>query len=35
VFLGTVVVIGYCLVQGLRGLDPELPTVSEAVRMQL
>ena len=35
VFLGTVLVIGYCLVQGLRGQDPELPTVSEAVRMQL
>lgn len=35
VFLGTLLVIGYCLVQGLRGLEPELPTVSEAVRMQL
>lgn len=35
VFLGTVLVIGYCLVQGLRGQEPELPTVSEAVRMQL
>lgn len=35
VFLGTVLVVGFCLVQGLRGLEPELPTVSEAVRMQL
>ena len=35
VFLGSLLVIGYCLVQGLRGVEPELPTISEAVRMQL
>ncbi|MFM8526463.1 MAG: Tic20 family protein [Cyanobacteriota bacterium] len=35
VFLGTVLVIGFCVVQGLRGQEPDLPTVSEAVRMQL
>ena len=35
VFLGTLVVVAYGVVQNLRGKDADLPTLSEAVRMQL
>ena len=35
VFLGTVVLTLFGLVQSLRGLEPDIPTVSEAVRLQL
>ena len=35
VFLGTLVVVLFGVVQNLRGKDAELPTISEAVRMQL
>jgi hypothetical protein len=35
VFLGTLVLSLFGLVQCLRGLEPDIPTVSEAVRLQL
>ena len=35
VFLGTLVVVLFGVVQNLRGRDADLPTISEAVRMQL
>ena len=35
VFLGTLVLCLFGLVQSLRGLEPDIPTVSEAVRLQL
>jgi hypothetical protein len=35
VFLGTLVVVLFGVVQNLRGKDADLPTISEAVRMQL
>jgi len=35
VFLGTLVLSLFGLVQSLRGLEPDIPTVSEAVRLQL
>ena len=35
VFLGTLVVVLFVVVQNLRGKDADLPTISEAVRMQL
>jgi hypothetical protein len=35
VFLGTLVVVLFGVVQNLRGKEAELPTISEAVRMQL
>lgn len=35
VFLGALVLMGFALLQCLRGKDPDIPTVSEAVRMQL
>ena len=35
VFLGALVVVAYGVVQNLRGKDADLPTISEAVRMQL
>ncbi len=35
VFLGALVVVAFGVVQNLRGKDADLPTISEAVRMQL
>jgi hypothetical protein len=35
VFLGTLVLVAYGVVQNLRGKEADLPTISEAVRMQL
>ena len=35
IFLGTLVLVLFALVQSLRGKEAEIPTVSEAVRMQL
>ncbi len=35
IFLGTVVLVLFALVQSLRGKEADIPTVSEAVRMQL
>jgi hypothetical protein len=35
VFLGALLLVGFALIQCLRGKDPDIPTVSEAVRMQL
>lgn len=35
VFLGTLVLSLFGLVQSLRGLEPDIPTVSDAVRLQL
>ena len=35
IFLGTVVLVLFALVQSLRGKEAEIPSVSEAVRMQL
>ncbi len=35
VFLGTLLLVLYGCVESLRGREPEIPTVSEAVRMQL
>jgi hypothetical protein len=35
VFLGTVLLVLFSVVQSLRGKEPDIPTVSEAVRMQL
>ena len=35
VFLGTLVVVAFGVVQNLRGKEADLPTLSEAVRMQL
>lgn len=35
VFLGALAVVAYGVVQNLRGQDADLPTLSEAVRMQL
>lgn len=35
VFLGTLVVVAFGVVQNLRGRDADLPSLSEAVRMQL
>jgi uncharacterized membrane protein len=35
VFLGALVLVAFGIVQNLRGKDADLPTISEAVRMQL
>jgi hypothetical protein len=35
IFLGTLMLVLFALVQSLRGKEAEIPTVSEAVRMQL
>jgi hypothetical protein len=35
VFLGALLLVGFAMVQNLRGKDADIPTVSEAVRMQL
>ncbi|MFO7629499.1 MAG: Tic20 family protein [Prochlorococcaceae cyanobacterium] len=35
VFLGALLLIGFAVVQCLRGKDPDIPSVSEAVRMQI
>jgi hypothetical protein len=35
IFLGTLVLVLFAWVQTLRGREPDIPTVSEAVRMQL
>ncbi len=35
IFLGTVMLVLFALVQSLRGKEADIPTVSEAVRMQL
>ena len=35
VFLGTLVLVAFALVQCLRGKEADIPTLSEAVRMQL
>ena len=35
IFLGTLLLVLFALVQSLRGKEAEIPTVSEAVRMQL
>ena len=35
VFIGTLVLVPYALVQCSRGREPDLPSLSEAVRMQL
>ncbi|MFZ0408698.1 MAG: Tic20 family protein [Cyanobium sp.] len=35
IFLGTVVLVLFSVVQSLRGKEADIPTVSEAVRMQL
>ena len=35
VFLGVLLLVGYAVVQCLRGEEADIPTVSEAVRMQL
>ena len=35
IFLGTVVLVLFAFVESLRGKEAEIPTVSEAVRMQL
>jgi hypothetical protein len=35
VFLGALVLVAFGVVQNLRGQEADLPTLSEAVRMQL
>ncbi|EAQ75705.1 MULTISPECIES: Tic20 family protein [unclassified Synechococcus] len=35
VFLGTLLLVVFSVVQSIRGREPDIPTVSEAVRMQL
>ena len=35
VFLGSLLLVGFSLVQCLRGKEPEIPSISDAVRMQL
>jgi hypothetical protein len=35
IFLGTILLLGFALVECLRGKEPDVPTLSEAVRMQL
>jgi hypothetical protein len=35
VFLGALLLVLYGIVESLRGREAEIPTVSEAVRMQL
>ncbi|KEF42436.1 MAG: hypothetical protein ER33_06165 [Cyanobium sp. CACIAM 14] len=35
VFLGTLTLVLFSVIQSLRGKEPDIPTVSEAVRMQL
>ena len=35
IFLGSLVLVLFAMVQSLRGKEAEIPTVSEAVRMQL
>ena len=35
VFLGTLVLVLFSVIQSLRGKEPDIPTVSDAVRMQL
>jgi hypothetical protein len=35
VFLGALLVVLFAVIQNLRGKEAEIPTVSEAVRMQL
>lgn len=35
IFLGAVLLLGFALVECLRGREPDVPTLSEAVRMQL
>ncbi len=35
IFLGTVLLLAFALVECLRGREPDVPTLSEAVRMQL
>ncbi|MFM8674571.1 MAG: Tic20 family protein [Vulcanococcus sp.] len=35
VFLGAVALVGFAIVQNLRGQEPEIPTLSEAVRANL
>ena len=35
VYLGTLLLVLYGVIESLRGREPEIPTVSEAVRMQL
>ncbi|HEY9648175.1 MAG TPA: Tic20 family protein [Chroococcidiopsis sp.] len=34
-FLGTLVAVGYSVIQSIRGLYAEIPTISEAVHMQV
>jgi hypothetical protein len=35
IFLGTVLLLSFAIVECLRGKEPDVPTLSEAVRMQL
>jgi hypothetical protein len=35
IFLGTILLLSFALVECLRGKEPDVPTLSEAVRMQL
>jgi hypothetical protein len=35
IFLGVLLLLGFALVECLRGRDPDVPTLSDAVRMQL
>ena len=35
IFLGALLLLGFAVVECLRGREPDLPTLSEAVRMQL
>jgi hypothetical protein len=35
IFLGALLLLGFALVECLRGKEPDVPTLSEAVRMQL
>lgn len=35
IFLGAILLLGFALVECLRGRDPDVPTLSDAVRMQL
>jgi hypothetical protein len=35
VFLGALLLVLFAVIQNLRGKEAEIPTVSEAVRMQL
>ena len=35
IFLGALLLLGFSVVECLRGREPDLPTLSEAVRMQL